>query len=108
MTTARRQDFLSRHAAPRAGTVDDHMFTVERTGYSPATFRLQLFTAPGVRPVAVLTQTDREGTSLSRGPGTLLTGSYAKDGPLVLILKPACFRASSWLSSSCCAVLHRA
>jgi hypothetical protein len=35
------------------------MFTVGRSS-----FRLQLFTAPGLRPVAVATQTDREGASL--------------------------------------------
>jgi hypothetical protein len=46
------------------------MFTVQRPGFSPATFRLQLFTAPGVHPVAVATQTDREGTSLANAAET--------------------------------------
>jgi hypothetical protein len=42
------------------------MFTVTRDGGSRlGTFRLQLFTAPGTRPVAVATQTSDEGGSLT-------------------------------------------
>ncbi|MGH4009531.1 MAG: hypothetical protein ACRDTH_15505 [Pseudonocardiaceae bacterium] len=47
------------HGGIRNRTVDEHMFTV-----GASSFRLQLFTAPGLRPVAVATQTDREGASL--------------------------------------------
>jgi hypothetical protein len=45
--------FLAEAAAPRERVIDDHMFTVDRAGRTRATFRLQLFTAPGTRPVAV-------------------------------------------------------
>lgn len=43
----------------RERTVDDHMFTV-----GESSFRLQLFTAPGRRSVAVVTQVFGEGVSL--------------------------------------------
>jgi hypothetical protein len=54
-----------RLAAPRRCTVDDHMFRAPGSIGREATFRLQLFTAPGLRPVAVATQTVYEGTSLT-------------------------------------------
>jgi len=50
---------LAAAAAPRQRVIDDHMFTVAREDYlhpATATFRLQLFTAPGARPVAVAIQ----------------------------------------------------
>ncbi|WP_055692570.1 hypothetical protein [Streptomyces prasinus] len=47
---------------PSRLSVDDQMFT---TPGLPGTFRLQLFTAPGARPVAVATQiASPEGMSL--------------------------------------------
>ncbi|MGW1533858.1 hypothetical protein [Streptomyces aureus] len=49
-----------RLAGPRERTVDDHMFRAGRTS-----FRLQLFTAPGQRAVAVATQTEDESPSLT-------------------------------------------
>ncbi|MEU1932493.1 hypothetical protein ABZ516_34750 [Streptomyces sp. NPDC019826] len=58
-------DTLLAHAALRERTVDDHMFTAGKVWGIPCTFRLQLFTAPGHRPVAVVTQTPDEGTSLT-------------------------------------------
>jgi len=64
MSPATTKAVLAQHAAPRTRTVDEHMFTVERRGFAAATFRLQLFTASGLRPVVVVTQTDREGASL--------------------------------------------
>jgi hypothetical protein len=51
-------------AAPRLRTTDDHMFAVPHPFGRPASFRLQLFTTPGFRPVAVATQTISEGASL--------------------------------------------
>lgn len=57
-------DPLLAHAAPRERVLDDHMFAVKGNGPTPATFRLQLFTASGSRPVAVATQTTGEGMSL--------------------------------------------
>jgi hypothetical protein len=45
--------------------IDDHMFVVEQGGPYPATFRLQVFTAAGYRPVAVAAQPPREGPSLT-------------------------------------------
>ncbi|MDX3186606.1 hypothetical protein ABT248_31620 [Streptomyces sp. NPDC000971] len=56
---------LRDHTALRERTVDDHMFTAGEAWGIPSTFRLQLFTAPGHRPVAVVTQTPDEGTSLT-------------------------------------------
>ncbi|MEV6533692.1 hypothetical protein AB0M86_29540 [Streptomyces sp. NPDC051639] len=49
-----------RLAAPRERSVDDHMFRAGRTS-----FRLQLFTAPGLRAVAVATQAGDESPSLT-------------------------------------------
>ncbi|MEU9983599.1 hypothetical protein [Streptomyces sp. NPDC050856] len=57
-------DELRALRAPRRLSVDDHMFTAPGL---PGTFRLQLFTTPGARPVAVATQIDlAEGMSLSQ------------------------------------------
>jgi hypothetical protein len=51
------RDLLAAHAAARERTADQHMFTVSSwNGARMGTFRLQLFTAPGTRPVAVATQ----------------------------------------------------
>lgn len=50
----REPDDLDALSAPRELTVDDHMFSAEAG--SRTTCRLQLFTADGVRPVAVVTQ----------------------------------------------------
>jgi len=48
---------MAAHAAARERTIDDHMFMVSSPdGTRIGTFRLQLFTAPGTRPVAVATQ----------------------------------------------------
>ena len=56
---------LAAVAAPRKRVADEHMFTVGRGLHRhPATFRLQLFTAPGVRPVAVVIQLLGEDGSL--------------------------------------------
>ncbi|MFG2304527.1 hypothetical protein [Actinacidiphila glaucinigra] len=56
-----------RLAAPRQRMVDDHMFRARTATGHESTFRLQLFTAPGTRPVAVATQTAGEGTFLTNG-----------------------------------------
>lgn len=56
------RDLLAAHAAVRERTADEHMFTVVSwNGTRMGTFRLQLFTAPGARPVAVATQAHGEG-----------------------------------------------
>jgi hypothetical protein len=58
-------DELRALAAARRLSVDDHMFTAPGL---PGTFRLQLFTAPGARPVAVATQiAGAEGMGLMNG-----------------------------------------
>ncbi|MGW2272592.1 hypothetical protein [Streptomyces yangpuensis] len=59
----RHADF-STLAAARQRTVDEHMFTAPGL---PGTFRLQLFTAPGARSIAVVTQHAGEGMSLLNG-----------------------------------------
>jgi hypothetical protein len=59
-------DLLAAHAAARERTADEHMFTVSSwNGARMGTFRLQLFTAPGTRPVAVATQGPAEGGRLA-------------------------------------------
>ncbi|WP_216586390.1 hypothetical protein [Streptomyces brasiliscabiei] len=55
---------LAAHAAPRSRTVDDHMFCGSEQHPAPGTFRLQLFTAADVRPVALVVQTLESGPSL--------------------------------------------
>ena len=47
------------------GQWNDRMFTAGESWGIPCTFRLQLFTANGHRPVALATQTADEGTSLT-------------------------------------------
>lgn len=54
-------------AAPRQRMVDDHMFRARTATGHESTFRLQLFTAPGTRTVAVATQTAGEGMFLANG-----------------------------------------
>jgi hypothetical protein len=52
-------------AAPRERVLDEHMYAVDRGQHrNPATFRLQLFTAPGTRPVAIVIQHLREDGAL--------------------------------------------
>lgn len=58
------RSFLAEAAAPRERVLDDHMFAVDMGGWPMATFRLQLFSAPGSRPVAVVVQTSGEGASV--------------------------------------------
>lgn len=58
-------------AHERERTLDEHNFAVDRLGGAHGTFRLQLFTAPGQRPVAIATQCwgmdVAEGQSLANG-----------------------------------------
>lgn len=65
MTAPVVRELLASHAARRQRVTDDHMFTVSCDGYNEGSFRLQLFTAPGARPVAIATQTTGEGGSLT-------------------------------------------
>jgi hypothetical protein len=58
------RELLASYAGARQRVVDDHMFTVTRGGHRAGTFRLQLFSALGLRPVAVATQVGGEGGSL--------------------------------------------
>jgi hypothetical protein len=55
---------LAAHAARRSRTVDEHMFRGSELAPVPGTFRLQLFTAAGVRPVVLAVQTVEDGPSL--------------------------------------------
>ncbi len=59
------RDLLVTCAAARECVADEHLFTVTHRGLLVGTFRLQLFTASGVRPVAIATQTLGEGGSLA-------------------------------------------
>ncbi|MCW6005365.1 hypothetical protein K1W54_12345 [Micromonospora sp. CPCC 205371] len=55
----------------RERALDEHMYRLPQAGV-PVTFRLQLFTAPGLRPVAIATQVPGagDGTSLSNAAET--------------------------------------
>jgi hypothetical protein len=57
-------DLLATQSGHRSRVVDEHNFTVPGA-FVPCTFRVQIFTGPGLRPVAVATQTDNEGNSLN-------------------------------------------
>lgn len=63
---------LAALAGARERVVDEHMFRLPAEAPSQATFRLQLFTAPGLRPVAVVTQMPLagEGNSLANAAET--------------------------------------
>lgn len=65
MTAAVVRELLADCAGRRERVADEHMFTVTRGGSRVGSFRLQLFTAPGRRPVAVATQRAGEGASLT-------------------------------------------
>ncbi|GAB1646783.1 hypothetical protein [Krasilnikovia sp. MM14-A1259] len=58
---------LASLTGPRSRTLDEHMYQLPRGTGRRATFRLQLFTAAGLRPVAVATQIPGagEGSSLT-------------------------------------------
>lgn len=60
------ESVLARHVGRRERVLDEHMYRIVH-GPLSATFRLQLFTALGCRPVAVTTQTMDEGYSLVNG-----------------------------------------
>ena len=47
---------LAALAGARTQVVDEHMYRLPSEARWPVTFRLQLFTAPGLRPVAIATQ----------------------------------------------------
>lgn len=66
---ARRQtlaEILAEQSGPRECVLDEHMYEV-KDRLSRGTFRIQLFTADGLRPVAVATQDETEGWSLVNG-----------------------------------------
>ncbi|MFD9596789.1 hypothetical protein ACFWA9_29130 [Kitasatospora sp. NPDC059973] len=69
-----------RLAAPRVRTVDDHMFRPFGNGAS-ASFRLQLFTAEGQRPVAVASQTMHEGMSLTNAAESYAAAVWERHCP---------------------------
>lgn len=64
-----RDEILAEQSGPRERVLDEHMYRVEQAGLR-ATFRLQLFTAAGLRPVAVAAQNMSEGQSLVNGSET--------------------------------------
>jgi hypothetical protein len=67
VTAPQVRELLAGCAGSRQRTADEHMFAVTRGGSRMATFRLQIFTAPGARPVAIAIQTTGEGASLMNG-----------------------------------------
>lgn len=59
---------LAAEATPRRRVLDEHMYTAARGDHlhpATATFRLQLFTAPGTRPVAIVIQHQRDDGALA-------------------------------------------
>ncbi|MFD0686023.1 hypothetical protein [Actinomadura fibrosa] len=72
---------LRDHAAARERVVDDHMFSVA-TGFAlPATFRLQVFTAPDALPVMVAIQATGEGPSLTNAAEKYFTAAWRQTCP---------------------------
>lgn len=67
---------LREQAGVRDRTVDDHMFRVGNSS-----FRLQIFAGNGVRPVAVATQTDREGAALMNGAERFVAAVWQRHCP---------------------------
>lgn len=57
------------------------MFAVGGGAWYPATFRLQLYTAPGARPVAVVVRTTGEGMSLPNGRERYLSEIWRRHCP---------------------------
>ena len=78
---ARIADLQVRYGQPRVRVVDDHMFAVGRRAWYPATFRLQLYTAPGARPVAVVVQSTGEGMGLPNGRERYLSEIWRRHCP---------------------------
>lgn len=58
----RNRAVVIEHGGSRIRTVDEHAFVTQH-----GSMRVQVFTAEGLRSVAVVTQTDREGRSLQNG-----------------------------------------
>jgi hypothetical protein len=76
------RDLLAAHAAARERTAGEHMFTVRSwNGARLGTFRLQLFTAPGTRPVAVATQGPAEGGRLADGAEDYAAEAWCRHFP---------------------------
>jgi hypothetical protein len=63
--SAKRAAILADLTSPRQRTSDEHMFQLPAGARWRLTFRLQLFTAPGARPVAVATQMTGAGDGAS-------------------------------------------
>lgn len=88
MATVR--NLLAVHAGVRKPELDEHMFTVD-TGFAvPTTFRLQLFTSPGLRPVAIAIQAANEGRSLTNAAETCASAVWQR-------LVPECADAPIWI-----------
>ena len=70
--------FLREHAAPRRRVVDEPMFAPGEP-YPRTTFRVQVFTAPGVRPVVLATQEPwYEGCSLINGAERFVAAAWRR------------------------------
>ncbi|QXJ25798.1 hypothetical protein AGRA3207_007348 [Actinomadura graeca] len=78
---ARAAELQARYGHPRTRVIDDHMFAVGGGVWYPSTFRLQLFTAPGARPVAVVIQTCGEGMGLTNGRERYLAEIWRRHCP---------------------------
>lgn len=81
LRAARAAELHARYGHSRTRVVDDHMFCVGGGAWYPETFRLQLFTAPGARPVAVAVQAMNEGASLVNGRERYLAEVWRRHCP---------------------------
>ncbi len=68
-------------AAPRRRVVDDHNFVGIEHSIVPGTFRLQLFTAPRHRSVAIATQVSGDGPSLTNRAETYAAAVWQRHCP---------------------------
>lgn len=75
----RRARLLREHAGARELVVDEPAFSPHLTSYSGRSqCRLQLFTGPGLQPVAVATQTEGDGTSLTNAAEDYLAAVWRR------------------------------
>jgi len=73
--------FVAQHAGARTRAIDDHRFVGKPGPPVDGTFRLQLYTAPGLRAVAIVTQTLREGLGLTNGAESYAAAVWRRHFP---------------------------
>ena len=69
---------VAMHGGVRRRVVDDHMLTMDSPYGECMIVRAQVFTAPGLRPVVVMTQSSRDEVSVE--PVSNRTGRFCASG----------------------------